>query len=332
MNNNNDRSESYMQIVKVKSEVKNRVVEQLGSATLLFVVSLCILVLLFVITDKFNPKPEVVVTEKLATDQLQVSEPKHDVRFLSEQQTVNNNLSPSVDHSDLSPTLDAITDIFSLFNVKIPTHIPSDPDIKNIIDTLLVNYMVSLESESDYMREQLLKEIPNGSPVSFKGETSPFGMRVHPIHGLKQKHNGLDLRAKIGTPVISAADGIVEFTGVTDSSRALGLSVVVDHNHGFKTIYGHLQKFVVKQGDFIKKGDVIALSGNSGVTNGPHLHYEVRFLNKVLDPANFVKWSGDNFDSLFQLENGVQWSSLLDRVNKKVQRDEAKSERLVNTN
>jgi murein DD-endopeptidase MepM/ murein hydrolase activator NlpD len=308
-----------------------RVVRQKGRATLLFMVSLGFVALLFVMSHKFSSEVEATVRQSVAANSLQKDALQKNVRFLSKQANSENKLFTSVDHSDLSPTLDAITDIFSAVNVKIPTHIPSDPNINNIIDTLIINYMVSLESESDYMREQLLQEIPNGSPVLFKGETSPFGMRIHPIHGLKQKHNGLDLRAKIGTPVISAADGIVEFAGVDKKSRALGRSVVVDHNHGFKTIYGHLLKYNVKQGDFIKKGDVIAMSGNSGVTNGPHLHYEVLFLNRVLDPANFVKWGGDNFDSLFQLEEGVQWSSLLDRINKKVQRDEVQSKRLVNT-
>jgi murein DD-endopeptidase MepM/ murein hydrolase activator NlpD len=321
-----------MQIVIAKQKSHNRQLRQKGRATLLFVAFIGFFALLFVIIHKFNSKAEAVVNQDVATNQLQNDALQTNVRFLSEEANSENKLSTSVDHSDLSPTLDAITDIFSVNNVKIPTHTSPDPDIKNIIDTLLINYIVSLESESDHLREQLLQEIPNGSPVSFKGETSPFGMRIHPIHGLKQKHNGLDLRAKIGTPVISVADGIVEFTGIDGKTRARGRSVVVDHNHGFKTVYGHLQKFSVKQGDFIKKGDVIAMSGNSGLTNGPHLHYEVRYLNRVLDPANFVKWGGDNFDSLFQLEEGVQWSSLLDRVNRKVQRDEVLSERLVNAN
>ncbi|MBF0445677.1 MAG: M23 family metallopeptidase [Magnetococcales bacterium] len=310
----------------------NRQVRRNGRAAFLIVASIGIFVLLFVIIQKFNSNTGAIVKHDITVQPLQNVAKKKNVRFLSTQANRENKFSTSREISDLSPTLDAITDIFSTYNVKIPTHTTPDPNIKNIIDTLLINYMVSLESESNHLRERLLQEIPNGSPVSFKGETSPFGMRVHPIYGLKQKHNGLDLRAKIGTPVISAADGIVEFTGVDEKYRGRGRSVVVDHNHGFKTIYGHLQKYSVKQGDFIKKGDVIAISGNSGLTNGPHLHYEVRFLNKVLDPANFVNWGGDNFDSLFQLEVGVQWSSLLDRVNKKVQMDAVQSERLVNAN
>ncbi|MBF0195713.1 MAG: M23 family metallopeptidase [Magnetococcales bacterium] len=321
-----------MQILVEKQKPQQKQNRKFGKATFLFVVSLSFVVLLFVISHNFSSTIEVEIKDEVATEKLENDSFEKNVRFLSKKQRSENKLSTSVDHSDLSPTLDAITDIFSTNNVKIPTHIPLDNNIKNIIDTLLINYMVSLEIESDYMREQLLHEIPNGYPVSFKGETSPFGMRIHPIHGLKQKHNGLDLRAKIGTPVISTADGIVEFAGVDKIYSALGRSVVVSHNHGFKTIYGHLQKNIVEHGDFIKKGDVIALSGNSGVTNGPHLHYEVKFLNAVLDPSNFVKWSQENFDSLFQLEEGVQWSSLLDRVNKKVLREEVQSERLVNSN
>ncbi|MBF0357806.1 MAG: M23 family metallopeptidase [Magnetococcales bacterium] len=257
---------------------------------------------------------------------------EHGVMFLSESSKTENSLSYSKDFSDLNPTLDSITEIFNSYTVKIPTHTSQDRNVSSIIDSLVMDSLVSLEIENISMRQRLLQEIPSGYPVPFRGVTSDYGMRIHPISGNRLLHSGVDLRANIGTPVISTADGIIEFTGVEKKYRARGLTVIIDHNYGFKTVYGHLKKIVVKQGDFIKKGEVVAFSGNSGITNGPHLHYGVHFLNSATNPINYVKWGPDNFDSLFKLEARVKWSSLIDRINKKVQREGLQAKKLVNTN
>jgi len=156
----------------------------------------------------------------------------------------------------------------------------------------------------------MLEFIPNGSPVEYKGITSKYGWRMHPTLKKKEYHPGIDMRAKYATPVYATADGVVEYAGYHKRS-GYGNLVIIDHNFGFKTYFGHLSKVKVKAGEFVQKGDLVALSGNSGLSNGPHLHYEVRFISRPLNPYKFIKWGVDNFNEIFQKEKNVPWQSLI---------------------
>lgn len=159
-------------------------------------------------------------------------------------------------------------------------------------------------------RATLLQLIPNGSPVEYHGITSKFGNRVHPTLMRKEFHRGTDLRANMNTPVYATADAIVEFAGVHKKSGFGGL-VILQHSYGFKSYYGHLNKVVVKSGAFVKKGTLIAYSGNTGMSNGPHLHYEIRFLHRVVNPFLFIKWSVENYNDIFEKEKKIPWQSLI---------------------
>ena len=156
----------------------------------------------------------------------------------------------------------------------------------------------------------LLRYIPNGSPVEYKGITSKFGYRKHPTLGKREFHRGSDLRAKMRTPVHATADAIVEY-GAFHKGSGYGRLIILDHNYGFKTYYGHLKKITVKPGDFVRKGDLIGYSGSSGMSNGPHLHYEVRFIQRSLNPYWFIKWTVDNYRQIFEKEKKVPWTSLI---------------------
>jgi murein DD-endopeptidase MepM/ murein hydrolase activator NlpD len=116
--------------------------------------------------------------------------------------------------------------------------------------------------------------------------TSEFGARTHPTTGKEETHTGVDINAKEGTEVKAVFDGIVE-----DSSedKSLGLMLVINHGNGYKTRYGHLSKINVEKGKSIKKGDIIALTGNTGVSTGPHLHFEVEVNGKNVNPLEFIK-------------------------------------------
>jgi len=163
------------------------------------------------------------------------------------------------------------------------------------------------------IKARLLKNIPNLYPIQNRGITDNFGMRIHPISKAKKMHDGIDLRASIGTPVVATADGVVEYA--TKSSTGYGYLVILSHNFGFKTRYAHLQNIdVVRVGQFVKKGDLIGYSGNTGYSTGPHLHYEVRFLERSLDPINFMKWHANNFDHVFQTERKVPWQALTNAI------------------
>jgi murein DD-endopeptidase MepM/ murein hydrolase activator NlpD len=115
--------------------------------------------------------------------------------------------------------------------------------------------------------------------------TSRFGYRTSPFTGRREFHKGLDIANQIGTPVVVTADGIVKTVG---SRRYLGNYVIIDHGHGMVTHYGHIDKALVKRGEKVNRGDIIAEMGNSGRSTGPHLHYAV-YLNGVpVNPSTYI--------------------------------------------
>lgn len=160
-------------------------------------------------------------------------------------------------------------------------------------------------------RKLMLRMVPSGMPLEFKGFTSNFGWRFHPLRRTQREfHTGLDLRARVGTPVYASADGIVELVR-TNQTVGYGNLVTLSHAVGFKTLYAHLDRVTVNQGEFVQKGQLIAYSGNTGYSSGPHLHYEVRYLNKPLDPLAFVEWDLKEYESIFDKEKKVQWDSVI---------------------
>ncbi|MEO1938500.1 MAG: M23 family metallopeptidase [Sulfurimonas sp.] len=169
---------------------------------------------------------------------------------------------------------------------------------------------VSIAKLSSSHRATLLQLIPSGSPIEYHGITSKFGYRIHPTLGKREFHRGIDLKAKMNTPVYATADGIVEWAGLHKRS-GFGKLIILEHVYGFKSYFGHLNKIVIKSGQFVKKGQLIAYTGNSGLSNGPHLHYELRFIHRVLNPYYFIKWTQANYNDIFQKEKKVPWQSLI---------------------
>jgi murein DD-endopeptidase MepM/ murein hydrolase activator NlpD len=113
-----------------------------------------------------------------------------------------------------------------------------------------------------------------------------FGMRYHPILKVRRMHNGIDILVNTGTPVYATGSGRIKFAG---RKGGLGKTVIIDHGFGYTSIYGHLSRIKVKKGQRVTRGDMIALSGNTGrLSTGPHLHYEVRHNGIALNPRNFI--------------------------------------------
>jgi murein DD-endopeptidase MepM/ murein hydrolase activator NlpD len=161
--------------------------------------------------------------------------------------------------------------------------------------------------------------IPSGDVMAYSEFSSRFGWRENPILKRKEFHAGTDLRAPIGTPVLAPADGVVKFVQYNQNS-GYGNVVSLSHNYGFESYYAHLlNKPIVKEGQFVKKGDVIAYSGNSGMSTGPHLHYEIKFIGRLLDPESFLRWKGANFKEIFQKEKRVTWESLIKLISSQQQ-------------
>ncbi len=138
---------------------------------------------------------------------------------------------------------------------------------------------------SDKLKENklLFQSIPAIKPcVGFLGDR--FGMRVHPILHIRRMHAGIDIVTNRGTPVYAAGKGRVDYVGYRGG---LGMAVEIDHGFGYRTIYAHLSKTLVKKGQKVTRGDLIAKTGSTGLSSGPHLHYEVEHDGVKENPADF---------------------------------------------
>ena len=178
---------------------------------------------------------------------------------------------------------------------------------------------VTLAKLTSAQKMYMLQTIPNGKPLKNITVTAAFGWRKHPITKKKSFHNGIDLRAKRKTEVYSTADGVVRYS-LRRNSGNYGRMIIISHNFGFETLYAHLDIVNVKVGDVVKKGQVIAKSGNSGRSSGPHLHYEVRYASKVLNPYYFIKWDMVNYEKIFEKQRRVEWESLIQMINNQHQK------------
>lgn len=115
--------------------------------------------------------------------------------------------------------------------------------------------------------------------------SSTFGYRVSPFTGRREFHKGMDIATRKGTPIIAPADGVITYAG---KKWLIGNMVSIDHGYGMLTRYGHLSKIMKKKGERVKRGEVIALVGNTGRSTGPHLHYEVRLNGVPVNPIKYI--------------------------------------------
>jgi murein DD-endopeptidase MepM/ murein hydrolase activator NlpD len=134
-------------------------------------------------------------------------------------------------------------------------------------------------------KRQVLASTPAIRPVNGGWVTSRFENRRSPFTGQLEFHQGLDIAASTDTPVMASADGEVIFSGI---QGALGKLIVVDHGRGLVTRYGHLHKCVKKEGDRVKREEILGTVGNSGQSTGPHLHYEVRLNGVPVNPEAYI--------------------------------------------
>ncbi|HWQ37079.1 MAG TPA: M23 family metallopeptidase [Burkholderiales bacterium] len=151
-----------------------------------------------------------------------------------------------------------------------------------------------VESRSDMLGlleaqlfEQTVKKkaLPTMLPVNAPFNASGFGWRIDPFTGQQAMHEGIDFITDVGTPVVAAAGGVVQFAGFHPQ---YGLMVDIDHGNELVTRYAHLSRIAVKEGDIVQRGRRIAASGNTGRSTGPHLHFEVRFRGTPQNPARFL--------------------------------------------
>jgi murein DD-endopeptidase MepM/ murein hydrolase activator NlpD len=160
-------------------------------------------------------------------------------------------------------------------------------------------------------KEQMLACFPAIMPVTntdLKRTASGWGYRIHPIYKVRKMHWGMDFTAPIGTPVYATGNGeVVEVSGSVRSRVGLGLSIKIDHGYGYETVYGHLNSFNVKQGQKVKRGDIIAYVGNSGGSTAPHLHYEVHKDGQKVNPALYYykDLTPQEFDKMVAISSNI---------------------------
>jgi len=134
-------------------------------------------------------------------------------------------------------------------------------------------------------KSEFLAAIPAIRPIkNMYNITSGFGMRIHPILKISRRHEGVDITAPKGTPVYATADGVVSRN---QASSNYGIIVILDHGFSYQTLYAHLSKRAVKPGQKVKRGELIGYVGTTGLSMGPHLHYEVWRNGKPVNPVHF---------------------------------------------
>ena len=225
---------------------------------------------------------------------------------LSSLEKKNQNLMETVDITEITlrekqDELSTVTDRLSDIEELIGLNAPEETSLAERVD------LATVTSEE---MAALMQHVPNGSPIEYKGITSKFGYRIHPTLERKELHRGTDMKAAMNTPIYATADAIAEWAAPHKSS-GYGKLIILDHGYGFKTYFGHLNKIVVKSGQFIERGELIGYTGNSGMSNGPHLHYEVRFIQRAVNPYWLVKWDIASYKSIFKKEENIPWQSLI---------------------
>src|SRR5690606_33494646 len=137
-------------------------------------------------------------------------------------------------------------------------------------------------------KKQMLASIPAIMPLNnkdLKHMPGGCGWRTHPIYKTAEFHPGMDFAAPTGTELYATGDGVVELAANT--SNGYGIHVVIDHGYGYRTLYGHMSKLAVKAGRKVKRGDLIGYVGSTGLSTGPHVHYEVFKNGERVNPINF---------------------------------------------
>ena len=212
----------------------------------------------------------------------------------------------------LSARMGAVRQISYYDSIARMTNTQLGADLHRKVDILEKELYVQARSYDEILemaknQEVRMDHIPAIQPVlnkDLKRMASGYGWRVDPVYHIRRFHQGMDFSAPIGTDVFATGDGIVTYAGWR---QGYGETVEIDHGFNYATRYAHCSKIFAKKGKKVKRGDVIALVGNTGKSTGPHLHYEVHYNKKPVDPRNyyFYDLSPEEYDLMVQLSSNM---------------------------
>jgi murein DD-endopeptidase MepM/ murein hydrolase activator NlpD len=175
-------------------------------------------------------------------------------------------------------------------NDKITNYINENTKLENIVNeykykelTLSEKLLSEIKENKGY--EEYFNSLPYGKPLDTNIINSKYGWRTHPIDSVVSLHTGIDFKASIGTNIYATGNGKILYAGY---KNGYGKCIFIQHKLDHISIYAHLYKIYVKVNDNVLKGDIIALSGNTGMVSGPHLHYEIRIGNNPINPQTYV--------------------------------------------
>lgn len=171
----------------------------------------------------------------------------------------------------------------------------TDEELRNLYEGLLTEEENFMEEVGLYFdkREEAYKSIPNIFPIKYNSKnaiTSFFGKRKDPFVEWKVReveHTGVDITSVLGAEIVATADGYIQDHWIRHS--IFGKHIIIDHQNGYDTMYAHLSVSYVHEGNFVRKGDVIGRMGDTGLAKGDHLHYEIRYKDKPIDPILFLE-------------------------------------------
>ncbi len=200
--------------------------------------------------------------------------------------------------AELNVTIDGLrtaeTEFRKLFSLgskeKVLENVPafdSGSIDMNALKDQIKKTMESVKGIKEYLKEQkdIFSATPRGWPA--RGPiTSGYGERENPVHGGPDFHSGVDISVEPGTPVKATADGVVSFAGWSGGSGNL---VAIEHGFGYTTFYAHNSRVIVSVGQHVKRGEIIAYSGSTGSSTGPHSHYEIWKEGKHVNPMPYLQ-------------------------------------------
>ena len=184
----------------------------------------------------------------------------------------------------------------------------SDLDISEVVETLFdqnasteaIDYSSTIMTIFQSILDGFIESLPTGFPTESRHITSHFGYRMHPILGIERLHGGIDLRATMNSEIRATAAGTV--TRAEYHQGGYGNLIIINHGHGIETLYAHNSENLVSVGQHVERGELIALAGSTGLSTGPHLHYEVRINGIRHNPLNFLLDFGNSTEEFTECD------------------------------